>query len=151
MIRSLKRINIVKKSLLFIFINRLIRNGKKSILYKTFLTVLIRLKFKLKKSFNNILEKIITAISPSIQLRPKFASGVIYLIPDFPKYKKSVVLGLSLFVRAVKQRREVLLKYRILYEFRDILRNRGLTLKFKKDFYKLGLNNRHLLFKFNKK
>lgn len=152
MVRSLKRISrsITRKSIILLFVNRFIKNGEKSILYKIFLRVLIFLKRKLQNSFNNILLNIIEIIAPLIQLKPKFASGVVYLIPDFPKYNKSFVLGLNFLVKAIKNRQEYSLQYRLLYEFRDILRNKGLTIRYKKEFYRLALSNRHLLFKFNK-
>jgi len=150
MVRALKKRDITHKSLLIIFINRFIKNGSKFLIYKNFLSVLIVLKSKLKKSFNLILSEIMNLISPLIQLIPKFASGVIYLIPDFPKYKKSFTLGLNFLIKAIKNRKENSLNYRILYEFRDILNNKGLALKYKQEFYKLAITNRHLLFKFSK-
>ena len=151
MIRSLKRINIINKSLILFFINRFIRNGTKSILYKIFLKVLIRLKKRFKQTFNFLLNEIIEIISPLVQLKPKFSSGIVYMIPDYPHFNKSLVLGLSFFVKAIKLRREYQIYYRLLYEFRDILKYKGLTLKYKREFHKLALSNRHLLFKFSRK
>lgn len=151
MIRSLKRINFTNKSLVMTFINRFIRKGIKYKIYQIFFLILIKLKKRLKESFDALLNRIILIISPLIQLKPKFASGVIYLIPDFPKYKKSLILGLNFLVKAIKNRREDGLKYRIFHEFRDILLNKGLSLRYREEFHKLALANRHLLFKFQKK
>lgn len=151
MIRLKKRINKQKKSLLLLFVNRFMRRGKKDFIYKNFLLVLIRFKRRLKIDFNRLLKRILNLISPVVQLKPKFVSGIIYLLPTFIKEYKAVSLGLTWFVKAIKLRREDTFRYRLLLEFRDILHLRGLTYKFKKEYYKLVLHNRALLFKFRNK
>lgn len=151
MIRLKKRIVKSKKSLILLFVNRFIRAGKKDFIYKNFILSLIRIKVKLNINFNVILNKLLNNIIPVINLKPKFASGVIYLIPTFIKFDKSVTIGLSWFVKAVKSRREYSFKHRLLFEIRDIFNQKGLTLSYKKDYYKLALLNRSLLFKFRNK
>jgi ribosomal protein S7 len=151
MIRLKKRINKTKKSLLLVFVNRFMRGGKRDFIYKNFILVLIRFKRAFKLTFNQVLSKILMFIAPAIQLKPKFVSGIIYLLPVNIKPYKANVLGLSWLVKAVKNRREYAFKYRLLMEFRDILKHRGLTLNYRRDYYKLALNNRALLFKFRNK
>lgn len=151
MIRLQKRINKKKKSLILLFVNRFMKHGLKDFIYKNFLLVIIRFKNKLKVSFNLFLNRIINAITPVIQLRPKFVSGIIYMLPTPVKYYKSLSLGLTWLIKAIKARREYEFRYRLLFEFRDILNNRGLTISYKRDYYKLALNNRAFLFKFRNK
>ena len=151
MIRLKKRIIKSKKSLILLFVNRFVKGGKKDFIYKNFILALVRIKIKLKLNFNLILNKLINIIVPVINLKPKFASGIIYLIPTFIKFDKSISLGLTWFVKAIKLRREYNFKYRILFEIRDIFNNKGLTLNYKKEYYKLALTNRSLLFKFRNK
>lgn len=151
MIRLKKRIQKTQKSLLLVFVNRFMKHGKKDFMYKNFLLVLIRFKNRLDLTFNQILNKILSFISPVLQLKPKFVSGIIYLLPKFIKDYKSNTLGLAWLVKAIKMRREYEFRYRMLFEFRDILNERGLTISYKRDYYKLSLVNRALLFKFRNK
>jgi small subunit ribosomal protein S7 len=151
MIRLKKRIQKTQKSLLLVFVNRFMKHGKRDYMYNNFLLVLIRFKNRLRLTFNQILFKILNIISPVLQLKPKFVSGIIYLLPKFIKDYKSNALGLAWLVKAIKMRREYEFKYRVLFEFRDILNERGLTISYKRDYYKLSLVNRALLFKFRNK
>ena len=113
MIRALRRINDTQRSLLLIFINRFLKKGFRLSIYNIFLSVLIVLKCRLKKTFNQILHELVEIISPLIQLKPKFASGIVYLIPDFPKYRKSFTLGLMFLTKAIKNRKENSLNYNV--------------------------------------
>jgi ribosomal protein S7 len=151
MIRLKKRIVKRKKSLLLLFVNRFIINGKKDFIYKYFLIILVRLKFFLKLHFNIILRKILLIICPLVQLKPKFASGIIYLIPAPLKLLKSISLGLNWLIKAIRNRREYNFKYRLLFELKDILNFKGYSLKYKNEYYKLVMFNRALLFRFKNK
>lgn len=153
MIRLKKRIVKTPKSLILLFVNRFMRDGKKDKLYKNFLLVLIRFKHFWQQPFNEILLKILHLITPVVQLRPKFVSGIVYMLPINIKAYKARVLGLSWLVKGVSKRSEVGFKYRLLGEFRDINNDRGFsyTLRYKKEYYKLVLANRALLFKFRYK
>jgi len=151
MIRLKKRILKSKKSFLLLFVNRFMREGKKDFMYKNFLLVLIYIKRILKISFNAILDRVLEAIRPLIQLKPKFVSGIIYLLPSYISDLKSRTLGLAWLVRAIKSRSEEEFKERLVCEIYDILHQRGLALSYRREYYKLCLNNRALLFKFRNK
>jgi len=151
MVRLQKRISKSKKSFILVFVNRFMRDGKKDFMYKNFLLVLIYIKNRLKLAFDKILERVLENVRPLIQLKPKFVSGIIYLLPSFISEIKSKTLGLSWLVRAIRVRSEDDFKERLVSEFYDILHYRGLALSYRREYYKLCLNNRALLFKFRNK
>jgi ribosomal protein S7 len=151
MIRLKKRILKSKKSNILLFVNRFMRAGKRDFLYKSFLLVLIRVKRFLKKPFSFILNQLLERIRPVVQLKPKFVSGIIYMLPAFINENKSKVLAFSWLVKAIKTRPEDDFRDRLLFEIYDIFENRGYTLRFRRDYYKLCLTNRALLFKFRNK
>lgn len=151
MVRLKKRISKSKKSFILLFVNRFMREGKKDFMYKNFLLVLIYIKKRLKLTFDLILERVLDDVRPLVQLKPKFVSGIIYLLPSFVSEIKSKTLGLSWLVRAVRMRSEEDFKERLVSELYEILNQRGFALSYRREYYKLCLNNRALLFKFKNK
>jgi ribosomal protein S7 len=151
MIRLQKRVNKRLKSILFLFVNKFIKKGKKEFVYKIFCSILIKLKHFYQKSFDEILNIILETIKPLMGLKPKFASGIIYYLPTTIAEQKAINLGLLWLVKAIRQRRENFFRDRLLGEFKDILEGFGFTLKFKQDYYKMILDNRVLLYRFKKK
>lgn len=151
MVRLKKRISKSKKSFILLFVNRFMRHGKKDFMYKNFLLVLIYIKKRLKMPFDRILERILDDVRPLVQLKPKFVSGIIYMLPSFISEVKSKTLGLAWLVRAVRSRLEDDFKERLVSEFYEILHHRGYALSYRREYYKLCLNNRALLFKFKNK
>jgi len=151
MIRLAKRVIKREKTILFLFINRFIKQGKKDFIYRSFVIILISLKKLFKKTFNQILFEILDFVTPLVELRPRFASGVIYYLPTPIKPYKSVVLGLAWLVKGVKMKNERSFVQKLLMECQDILQNCGNVSRLKNDYYKLILDNRVLLYRFKNK
>jgi len=151
MIRLQKRVIKRKRTLFFLFINRFIRSGKKDIIYSHWIITLIYIKKLFKYSFNKILLIILNNIKPLVELKPKFSSGIIYFLPFPIKEYKSIVLGLTWLVRALDKRFELSLKQKLMIEFEEIMYNRGAVSRLKRDYYKIILENRVLLYRFKKK
>jgi ribosomal protein S7 len=148
MIRLTRRIFKRKKTLIFLFVNKFIRNGVRDSIYKIFLIILIKLKKVLNKSFLSILNQILFSIKPLVRLKPFFASGIIYYLPYYASSDKSIVIALNWLVKSLKQRSLLSFKTRLMAELRDILLGKGVVLKKKVEYYKLILDNRMLMYRF---
>lgn len=152
MVRVFKRIKKRTRSYVYIFINRFIKNGKKDLILKKIFKILIYLKKKKRKRINLILKNILYKIKPIIGLKPKFAAGLIYLLPTFIHPNKEVSMGLNWLNKSLKQRKKnKSFFFKFLNELELCYHNKGYTLKLKREFYQEIVDNRDLLYRFSKR
>lgn len=152
MVRVFTRIKKKNKSIFNVFIGRFIKRGKRELISKMFLKVLLLLKNKKQKNINYFLITLFSRIKPVLGLRPKFSAGLVYMLPTFISLPKEKSLGLNWFSKGVKKRS-------INQSFSKALQqeisltlnsNKSYTILTKIDYYRTIILNRDLVYRFRK-
>jgi ribosomal protein S7 len=154
MIRSVRIVKCLRnreRNFVNLFVSRFIKQGKKDIIYYIFVRVLFFLKKYKRISFNKILSYTINSLKPCIGIRPKFVSGVIYMLPSFIHPFKERTLAISWFFKSLKSQRGIPIAVKLYREFKLCFKNKGGSMQYKLDFYNIIFINRDLLYKFKKK
>jgi ribosomal protein S7 len=134
------------KSLLNKFSTLLMKKGKKKKAEIIVLKLIILLKKKYKnKNIFYLLKKILFKIKPVLDVRFWVKSGKKYQIPTLIRKDKSLILALRWLIKCSYKRKEKSIIKKLYNECLEILKNKGSTLKKKKELYILSLNNRPYL------
>jgi small subunit ribosomal protein S7 len=133
----------------FFNINFLIKKGKKIFVLHVFRKVLFLLKYQFNVDLFLYFQYVIKKLIPSIYFYIKYASGRKYKIPCLISKKKSYNIALKWFFMSIKVRNESTLFLRLCGELSDFFNfNRGVSLKWKKEVYKIARENRAFIFLF---
>jgi small subunit ribosomal protein S7 len=136
----------------FLNVNFLIRKGKKIFILRVFYKTLCLLKHQFNIDLFLYFQYIIKKLTPAIYFYIKYASGRKYKIPCLISKRKSYNIALKWFFMSIKTRNESTLCLRLCGELSDFLNfNRGTSLKWKKEVYKIARENRAFIFFFKKK
>jgi len=153
--RSGGGINYIQKEKLkiiyFRIINRFVRKGKKDFIFNLFISAFFLIKRLRKRSFRRIVDRFFFLLRPLLQLRPLFSSGIIYQLPATLDVPKEYTMAVFWFYKAILGRTEYMLSDRIFNELVELFMKKGNAIELKKDYYKLIVQNRILLYRFKNK
>ena len=96
--------SIYKSILLYMFANRLIRNGKKFLAYRILYSILHDIRLEIRKMSITILEQAVRIIIPSIQLKALRISGAVYQVPINIKLNISISMAIQWILNASTSR-----------------------------------------------
>jgi len=151
MIRKVARIHLGERLLVNSIINRFIKRGHKDFVGREIYQALHDIKKNRKRSITKLVNDFYINLRPAVQLKPRFASGLVYMLPAPIPLKKEYTMALTWFYKGVGQRLDLGLGKRIFNEFNDVLGKRGRAIGLKLDYYKQIVSNRVLLYRFKKK
>jgi len=120
--------------------NGLIRKGLKKKANRVFHEVMVRLK---KEGHpETIIDDIFERLRPKLRLVERKRGSTVYKLPSMIRKDQSVSLALKWFFRSVKERKERKLEDRVFGELKEILDEKGRSLKRKEEHYRLAIYNR---------
>lgn len=134
-------------------INRFLKKGRRDFLIKTFNAVFLRLKQDgLVLNSNELIVVILDILRPLVDLKPRFSSGLIYMLPTPVSLNRQTSLALTWFYKGVLAREDINLEDKIYKELCDLLLKNGNanSYKMKIEFYKQVKSGRVILSRFKR-
>lgn len=117
-------------------INKVLKNGKKSIAKKIVYNALNLVELKMKKNSLFILETAIKNISPIIKIIPFYHNQTIYFEPKQLEQSMSIKIAITWLIKSAFNRSGKKIEIKLCDEIIDTYKNIGQSVKKKDLFYK---------------
>ena len=124
------------------FINRLMKQGKKSVAQKVLYDALDIIKEKLDKNPIEIFDKAIKNVSPLLEVRSRRVGGAHYQIPFPVNGDRKQTLAIRWLIMAARTPKGKPMGQRLAKEFMDASRDTGAAVKNKNDVQRMAEANR---------
>jgi small subunit ribosomal protein S7 len=124
------------------FINKVMKNGKKSVAERIVYTALDVAADRLKRTPLEVFEIAIRNASPTIEVRPKRVGGATYQVPVEVKSDRRAALAMRWILAAARARTGRPMHERLATELMDAFNNTGNSIKRKEDVHKMAEANR---------
>ena len=131
--------------LISLFLNRILKKGKKSIAKKILYKSMDFLKNRLKINPLVILEKAIKNVSPRVFLKSRYIGDKVYKIPFLLNKFKSTVLAIKWILFFSKKRKKKNMIENLSQEIMDAYKGIGNSIKKKEEIYKIAESNKVFL------
>lgn len=128
--------------LVSLFINRILKSGKKRLAQRIIYKALALIQQRLNKNPILILERAVSCASPRIELTSKFLSGVTYQIPTKLTRFRATNLAVCWLIRAAKSRSEKSMVLNLTNELLDASKGVGSAIKKKDEAHKMAEANK---------
>lgn len=125
------------------FINRLMRDGKKSVAQKVFYSALEETK-KNSKEENpvNLLETALKNASPAVEVRSRRIGGANYQVPREVRQERRTALGVRWLIEAARAKKGKPMAKRLAEELILASKNEGAAVKKKENVHRMAEANR---------
>nr|YP_009139377.1 ribosomal protein S7 [Lepidodinium chlorophorum]BAR72351.1 ribosomal protein S7 [Lepidodinium chlorophorum] len=133
---------IYKSVLLYIFANRLIRNGKKSLAYRILYSVLHEIRLEIRDLSVAILENAVRIIIPSIQLKALRISGAIYQVPIDVKLNVGISVAIQWILNASSDRNRNSIVFQLLDEIIQAASGLGSAIRKRREVCRIAEANK---------
>ncbi len=128
--------------LVSLFVNRLLKSGKKQLARRIIYKALMLIHRRLDRNPILVLERAISSASPRIELTAKFASGATYQIPTKLTRFRSTNLAVCWLIGAAKTRSEKSMILNLTNELLDASKGVGGAVKKKDEAHKMAEANK---------
>jgi len=136
--KNLKNYSKTTNLLYLLFINKILKKGKKLLAKRLFFTLLDYIQLKTNQNPRIILEKAIRNISPLFLIKKKKINNVIFHFPTFLTKLESIKISIVWLLHFAKNRSEKTFNLRLFYEIIDASKGIGSCIKKKQEIYKLA-------------
>ena len=127
------------------FMNKLMKDGKKSVAERIVYTALDSLKNKKEgegKSPLQMFHDALLKIQPDIEVRSRRVGGATYQVPVEVRDERAQALAMRWLITAAASRNEKTMAQRLSAELLDVMQGRGNALKKKEDTHRMAEANR---------
>jgi small subunit ribosomal protein S7 len=124
------------------FINKLMRNGKKTLAARIFYDALDIVEERTKKPGIEIFEQAIKNATPLIEVRPRRVGGATYQIPLEVRPERRESLAIRWLVSSSRERAGKSMAEKLAAELIDAANNHGATVKKREDTHRMAEANR---------
>jgi small subunit ribosomal protein S7 len=123
-------------------INKVMRDGKKSVAERIVYDALALLSERTGKNPVEQLEAGIKALTPVLEVRSRRVGGATYQVPVEVPARRARTLAVRWLVQYARQRREKSMAQRLAYELLDAQQQQGGAYKRKDDIYRMAQANK---------
>lgn len=124
------------------FVNRLMRNGKKStatrIIYDSFTII----ESRAKRNPIDVFEDALKNVTPQIEVKPRRVGGATYQVPVPVEPHRQVSLAMRWLLAAARNRSGKSMAEKLAGEFMDAANNQGAAVKKRDDTHRMAEANR---------
>jgi small subunit ribosomal protein S7 len=124
------------------FVNRLMRAGKKStaqrVLYDSFEIV----EAKTNRSAAEIFEQALENVAPRVEVKPRRVGGTTYQVPIPVEPQRQIALSMRWLLMAARSRGGRSMAEKLANEFMDAVNNQGAAVKRRDDTHRMAEANR---------
>ncbi len=124
------------------FINYIMKDGKKTVARKIFSDTMEEIKKKGSKKPEQVFERAIENVKPSMEVRPKRIGGGIYQIPIEVKSGRQLMLAFRWILGAARDKKGSKMALRLAQELLDAANQTGTAMKKKEDTHKMAAANK---------
>jgi small subunit ribosomal protein S7 len=129
-------------TLVTLFINNLMKRGKKSTAESIFYQAVTIVEQKTKQSGIDGFKQALNNIKPVLEVRPRRVGGATYQVPMEVKPERRVALGIRWMIAYARKRAEKTMRDRLAGEIMSALKNEGGAVKKKEDTHKMADANK---------
>ena len=123
-------------------VNRVMRDGKKSVAEHIVYTALERVGTKTGRPPVEVLEQAVKTVTPVLEVRPRRVGGAQYQVPVEVPQRRARTLAVRWLVTFARQRREKHMEQKLAGEILDALEQQGGAFKRKDDLYRMAQANK---------
>mgnify|MGYP000103067388 CR=1 FL=1 len=124
------------------FINKVMKNGKKSLARKIVYSALDEIESKAKKPGIEIFKQAISNVAPAVILKSRRVGGANYQVPTELPSEKSQTLGMRWIIESARSRTGSAYYLRLARELLDATNSQGPAVKRKDDIHKMAEANK---------
>ena len=129
-------------TLISIFVNTILKKGKKNIAQNIVYTAMERVKQKAKEDPLKMLEKAVENVRPVLETKSRRVGGATYQVPIEVASNRSTSLAVRWLIRYARDRAGKSMEEKLSAEIMDAVNNRGGAVKKKEDIHKMAESNR---------
>lgn len=124
------------------FINRIMRDGKKSIAQRIMYDAMAEAEKRLNKPALEILETAVRNVSPEIEVKPRRVGGATYQVPVEVAPERQVSLAMRWILAAARKRGGRGMAQKLAAELMEAYQNTGAAVKRREETVKMAEANR---------
>lgn len=129
-------------TLISIFVNTILKKGKKNTAQKIVYTAMERVKQKAKEDPLKMFEKAVENVRPVLETKSRRVGGATYQVPIEVSLNRSTSLAVRWLIRYARDRAGKSMEEKLSAEIMDAMNNRGGAVKKKEDIHKMAESNR---------
>jgi small subunit ribosomal protein S7 len=127
---------------LAIFINHLMRRGKKSLATRVMYDAFDMIEERAKRSPLDVFEQGLKNTMPSVEVRPRRVGGANYQVPVEVGSERRLTLAMRWLLAAARTRNGKSMAEKLAGEFMDAAQNQGAAIKKREETHKMAEANR---------
>lgn len=131
-----------KSELVARFVNKVMREGKKTKAYKIFYTALEIIARKTQQNPLEIFQAAINNAMPHLEVRPRRVGGATLQIPMEPRPERKLSLAMRWIIEAARKRSERTMAERLAGELIAASKNEGAAIKKRDEVHKMAEANK---------
>jgi small subunit ribosomal protein S7 len=124
------------------FVNKLMKDGKKTLAARIFYDALDLVEARVKKPGIDVFEQAIKNATPLIEVRPRRVGGATYQIPLEVRADRRQSLAIRWLVQSARARTGKSMAEKLAAELMDAANNQGVTVKKREDTHRMAEANR---------
>ena len=129
-------------TLISIFVNNILKKGKKNTAQKIVYTAMERVKQKAKEDPLKMFEKAVENVRPVLETKSRRVGGATYQVPIEVPLNRSTSLAVRWLIKYARDRAGKSMEEKLSAEIMDAMNNRGGAVKKKEDIHKMAESNR---------
>ncbi len=129
-------------TLISIFVNTILKKGKKNLAQKIVYTAMERVKQKAKEDPLKMFGKAVENVRPVLETKSRRVGGATYQVPIEVSLNRSTSLAVRWLIRYARDRAGKSMEEKLSAEIIDAVNHRGGAVKKKEDIHKMAESNR---------
>lgn len=124
------------------FVNKLMREGRKSLAERIMYSALDEIEEKEKRDPVEVFEQAVQNATPVVEVKPRRVGGATYQVPVDIRAERRMALALRWLLQSARGRRGRTMSERLAAELIEAANNQGVTIKRKADTHRMAEANR---------
>nr|YP_010380180.1 ribosomal protein S7 [Vesicularia montagnei]UDH58418.1 ribosomal protein S7 [Vesicularia montagnei] len=133
---------IYRNRLVNMMVNRIIKNGKKSLAYRILYKAMRDIKQKTKKNPLSVLRQAIRRVTPNVTVKARRLGGSTYQVPIEIRSAEGKALAIRWLLGASRKRLGRNMAFKLSYELIDAARDNGDAIRKKEETHRMAEANR---------
>jgi small subunit ribosomal protein S7 len=131
-----------QSALLQMLVNRVMKNGKKTLAYKIVYQTMDNLQEKTNQNPIQVLNQAIMNVKPVVEVKSKRVGGAAYQVPRDVKVERGTILAIRWVLTAARSRSGVSTVSKLTNEILDASKKTGAAMKRRNDVHKMAEANK---------
>ncbi len=124
------------------FVNRMMKNGKKSVAFRIIYDAFDIIEERMKRNPVEVFEQALRNVSPAVEVKPRRVGGSTYQVPNEVPIERQKTLAMRWIITAARSRGGRSMAQQLAGEFMDAASNTGTAIKRKEDTHRMAEANR---------